>query len=614
MNDDENGNSDDGSIWTSYSDMFTTMAIIFLVMFVFALLRSGVSTLTAIKEKKEKEAFIEGQISDKEKVKDQKIIKNLEKEITQMQSYSQIIDDKMKEMNNFAKKMNKHKDLVAKAMKSQQRTQVALQKTTKKLQSKQKLSSRQKRELKQLNYHIDKYQKDLSKLKISKNSLIKNKTKLEKNLKNREKEITSLKMVNNNEKVRNKKLERSFIQKSKENMIQSQNISSLQRENQRIKDDLKISTNYIQKTEETLKEADTNLRTSMANNIKSQNEIQQKDRTLSRKTQEIAKLSKSIENKNNKIKSTLSELAKIQKYSKSLSNSINNRDSSISKLKTSIASLQGSLAKSKSNQKEQQSRYEKLSKNLQNLKNYTSTLAAKVGDLEDENRSLHKELKSSYAALSKAKGQNKRISRGIASVRNNIRSQIGQNIAQKLKEANLYAKVDPSSGSVTLQMDDAFLFKRNDFHLSLRAKKTLKEIIPLYVDALFKDSSTYNYIEFVNIVGHASPRYDKKYMSPISKNNQDAFNYNMELSTNRAKEIVKYIFSKEFGKFKNKNIFRQKVSAIGRSFSDPIKRSPASTNKDTSCGQYDCKSSRRVEIKFTLKEDKKIWNKLENLN
>ncbi len=53
---------DDGSVWTSYSDMFTTMAIIFLVMFVFALLRSGVATLEAVKEKKESKEQLEGKV------------------------------------------------------------------------------------------------------------------------------------------------------------------------------------------------------------------------------------------------------------------------------------------------------------------------------------------------------------------------------------------------------------------------------------------------------------------------------------------------------------------------------------------------------------------------
>ncbi|MBT3585770.1 MAG: hypothetical protein HN509_12770, partial [Halobacteriovoraceae bacterium] len=59
---DDDDKKDDGSVWTSYSDMFTTMAVIFLVMFVFALLRSGVSTVTAVKQKKNQEEILKGKI------------------------------------------------------------------------------------------------------------------------------------------------------------------------------------------------------------------------------------------------------------------------------------------------------------------------------------------------------------------------------------------------------------------------------------------------------------------------------------------------------------------------------------------------------------------------
>jgi len=44
---------DSGSVWTSYSDMFTTMSVIFLVMFVFALLRTGVKVVELVKTKNE---------------------------------------------------------------------------------------------------------------------------------------------------------------------------------------------------------------------------------------------------------------------------------------------------------------------------------------------------------------------------------------------------------------------------------------------------------------------------------------------------------------------------------------------------------------------------------
>ncbi len=65
---------DDGQIWSSYSDMFTTMAIIFLTMFVFAMVKVGVSTMERIAQKKTFEKELEGSVSKVDKEKNKKKI------------------------------------------------------------------------------------------------------------------------------------------------------------------------------------------------------------------------------------------------------------------------------------------------------------------------------------------------------------------------------------------------------------------------------------------------------------------------------------------------------------------------------------------------------------
>ena len=56
---------DKGSIWTSYSDLFNAVEIILLFMFVFALLRTSVMSLKAMKETKEQKEYYEGKVSKK---------------------------------------------------------------------------------------------------------------------------------------------------------------------------------------------------------------------------------------------------------------------------------------------------------------------------------------------------------------------------------------------------------------------------------------------------------------------------------------------------------------------------------------------------------------------
>ncbi|OUR95343.1 hypothetical protein A9Q84_16020 [Halobacteriovorax marinus] len=565
MNDDDDDDyKEDGSVWTSYSDMFTTMAIIFLVLFVFALLRSGVSTLTAIKEKKEKEAFIQGSISKKNKNENNKILVNMQNEINDMQEFSKVIDDKMKKINKFAKKMKKHKTLVAKSLNKQTLAQVALNSTQKNLTKKNEIVDRQSKELKKLNTHIESFHKEITRLKREKIDLIKAKSKVAHKVSELRKENkTQLVTVKNTEKSV-KEIKKSFERKEKENG-QLQNVNSSL----------------------TLK-------------------IKEKD-------QSIETFSKKINNRDIELSKISKKMKYVQNYTENLKNEIEIKSKSIQDLKGRLSTLKMESNKYRNEVNQSNSEIQKLESGIKGLHSKNNSQENQIENMKNSSGSMAKKLSQARSNLADAQEKNRRISRGIASVRNNIRSKIGQNIALKLQNENLKVKVDPATGSVTLKMDDEFQFKRNDFKLSTKAKNTLKRIIPLYVEAIFNDPKTYKYIECVNIIGHASPRYKKEFVSPNRLENEEAYIYNMELSTNRAKEIVKYIFSKDFGQFNNKSKFRQKISAIGRSFSDPISRAPSSTSHDD-CGKFDCTSSRRVEIRFTLKEDRRIWDKVENIN
>ena len=233
--------------------------------------------------------------------------------------------------------------------------------------------------------------------------------------------------------------------------------------------------------------------------------------------------------------------------------------------------------------------------NSQKLEEDLSLLARQNEDLKN----LLKQKENASKAKAKEQG------RKIASVQNTLRAHIGRKIADRLNAANLDVFVDPNTGAVILRMDNSFLFKRNSADLSKGFKTTLQKVIPLYVDELFKDKDVSNKINHINIIGHASPRHRQKYVDP-HRNNIRAYNFNLDLSSDRAREIVKFIFGKEFKGFNFRPQFRQKVQAIGKSFSEPVLRRPAS-KPSNGCGKYDCKLSRRVEISFTIKDNKDVW-------
>ena len=110
---------DKGSIWTSYSDLFTAVAIIFLVMFVFALLRTSVMSLKAMKETKEQKEYYEGKVSEKTRKENEERKSRLKLAVNEMKDFDDVISKKMQELNKFSKKMASHKVDIEKLLKDQ---------------------------------------------------------------------------------------------------------------------------------------------------------------------------------------------------------------------------------------------------------------------------------------------------------------------------------------------------------------------------------------------------------------------------------------------------------------------------------------------------------------
>ncbi len=188
-------NKDDGSVWTSYSDMFTTMAIIFLVMFVFALLRSGIATLSSVKQKKETEEYLKGKIPEDVKKKTAQKKEALKKSINEMQSYENLINQKMVELNQFSKKMKSHQKVIKSLLTQQDKnTAVMARMKEQAIAKNEKVESVQK-ELKELNSQYNQKSKELSQSVVKKEALIKEKIELKKNIQNWEKKLERAKIV-----------------------------------------------------------------------------------------------------------------------------------------------------------------------------------------------------------------------------------------------------------------------------------------------------------------------------------------------------------------------------------------------------------------------------------
>lgn len=231
------------------------------------------------------------------------------------------------------------------------------------------------------------------------------------------------------------------------------------------------------------------------------------------------------------------------------------------------------------------------------LDKYREEIAKSNQELEDSLAQLQEayafsemtqaELANAYLEIDKAKAEldlTKSELQDIVGIRTDIIGEL-QNTFQ-----NSTMKVDPQTGSITFSSD--VLFRYNSARLTTASKNTLKEIIPLYLDVLLQDAYR-PYIAEIIIEGHTDT--DGSYQS------------NMELSYNRANAVAIFCQDSKNGLNPEKIKQLQELMTVnGRSYSNPVYKENSQ--------EIDMPSSRRVEIKFRLREDEMIEKITEILN
>ena len=153
--------------------------------------------------------------------------------------------------------------------------------------------------------------------------------------------------------------------------------------------------------------------------------------------------------------------------------------------------------------------------------------------------------------------------------------------------SNSTMKVDAQTGSITFSSD--VLFRYNSASLTAESKETLQNIIPMYLDVLLQDQFR-DYIAEIIIEGHTDT--DGGYQS------------NMELSYERANAVADFCLNKNNGLSETEITQLQKLLTVnGKSWSTPVYQQDSAGNPTE---KVDMSASRRVEIKFRLKEDEMI--------
>lgn len=164
-----------------------------------------------------------------------------------------------------------------------------------------------------------------------------------------------------------------------------------------------------------------------------------------------------------------------------------------------------------------------------------------------------------------------------------LKSEVAKDLAQELKSKNIDAQIDLSTGAVKLS--DLQLFELGSYQLSDDGKAFLNKFIPIYLNAVYSNPKIADKVVNIVIQGHTD---SQSFAGVSSKDLQ--FIKNMELSTQRANEVAKYIFYTPYNKSYSAKLHKMLI-VEGKSFSQPVMVN----------GKEDFNKSRRVELQLVVK-------------
>lgn len=163
-----------------------------------------------------------------------------------------------------------------------------------------------------------------------------------------------------------------------------------------------------------------------------------------------------------------------------------------------------------------------------------------------------------------------------------VKAEVVESLQQEFAKNNLNVNIDSQTGALTL--DASVLFAYDDAELTEEGKTALRSVLPIYCKVLLQDSYK-SYLAEIIIDGYTDTDGD--------------YAYNLELSQRRSLAVAQYLLEIQ-GEFltSDQTIDLQDYLTVnGHSMANPILDADGNVDKD---------ASRRVEVKFRLKDDEMI--------
>lgn len=392
----------------------------------------------------------------------------------------------------------------------------------------------------------------------------------------------------------------------KEKLVLEKNKKELKQKEEKIKNvvfDLEKTKKILTSVESEYKDAKDSLKKRLLENEKLKISLDEK-RSL------IENQEKSLEDSKNKILAfTLSEkklkekLQNLDDKKRELLSNIEKLDNQIKDKDEKIELFTQQNSSFKSKLKEVELEKNNLVLNLKNIEELSKKKEDEINRLledvllkqnlieafKEKNINLEDEIKVIETKLENTAEKHELLSKDLESTKQKIKSFTGIKIKVISLLKNQLGKniqIDPKNGS--LRLSSSILFDEGEYTLKDSSKEALKSTLYDYFQTILENQEINKHIDKIIIEGHT--------------NSVGKYLYNLELSQKRAYSVMDFLLSLDF---KNKENLRNLTVASGRSFLDPIYDKK---------GKEDKEASRRIEIKFNIKNEeaiKEIANLLE---
>ncbi len=224
-----------------------------------------------------------------------------------------------------------------------------------------------------------------------------------------------------------------------------------------------------------------------------------------------------------------------------------------------------------------QTQDEKLKSQSQKLADQEKKLSELAAKLKEQEKTLNAQQSDLDTKTAQLKDQQAQIDQIIG-----VKADVIEALKNEFSNNNIDVNIDAQTGALTLQSN--VLFNYDEAELSDAGKQALEQILPIYCKVLLQEGYM-KYLAEIIIDGYTDTDGD--------------YSYNLQLSQQRSLAVAQYLLDIQ-GNFLSSDqsqSLENYLTVNGHSMANPVLDANGNVDKD---------ASRRVEIKFRLKDDEMI--------